>query len=214
VETLERSRVNEEQADRASAEDDGGLPGAGVGLFQTAYYAGQGLSERGVLKRHRFGNPQGVLLDNARGDTDEFGVCTVVEEQIVAKILLVIAAEEAVVAGRGVEWNNPIADGEGSDAVSNLLDGSSELMPEEPVWGEHLRVIASAVDLEIGAAGKGGADAQHQFAASSHRHRHVFNTEVFLAAKNGGSHPPANGLVCGLGHLNIFSSRGSMNEIT
>ena len=161
-----------------------------------------------MLKGHRVGDAYDVFLDDPRRNADELGVGTVVEEEVVTEVLLVIATEEAGVAGRGVEGEDAVADGEGSDTFAELHYGSGEFVAEEAVEGEHFGVVAAAVDLEIGAAGEGGADAQHQLAGGSDRDRHVLNAEVFLTVKNGGSHCPANGLICGWGHLFIFSSRG------
>ena len=77
---------------------------------------------------------------------------------------------------------------------SDLDDGSGELVAEEAIEGEHLGVVAAAVDLEVGAAGKGGAHAQDQLAGSCDGDGDVFDAEVFLAAKDGGSHGSARGL--------------------
>ena len=70
-------------------------------------------------------------------------------------------------------------------------DGSGELVAEEAVEGEHFGVVAAAVDLEVRAAGEGGADAQDQFAGAGGGDGDVLDAEVFLAAKDGGSHGPA-----------------------
>jgi hypothetical protein len=55
-------------------------------------------------------------------------------------------------------------------------------------------VITTAVDLEVCAAGKGGANAQNQFTGTGGRDGDILYTEVFLAAKDGGSHGSAWGL--------------------
>ncbi len=194
VEAEQRGGVDEEQSDGAGAEDDGSLVGRGARLFEAADDAGEGFGEGSVLEGDVVGDTQGVLLDDARRDADEFGVGTVVEEKVVAEVLLVVAAEEAGVAGRGVEREDAVADGEGGDAVSDLNDGSGKLVAEEAIEGEHLGVVAAAVDLEVGATGKGGAHPQDQLAGTCGGDRDIFDAEVFLAAEDGGSHGSARGL--------------------
>ncbi len=146
-----------------------------------------------MLEGDGVGDAEGVFFDDARGDADVLGVGAVVEEQVVAEVLLVVAAEEAGVAGRGVEREDAVADGERGDAFADLDDGSGEFVAEEAIEGEHFGVVAAAVDLEVGAAGKGGAHAQDQLAGSGRGDRDILDAEVFLAAKDGGSHGSARG---------------------
>ena len=68
VEAEQRGGVDEEQADGAGAEDDGGLVGCGAGLFEAADDAGEGFGEGGVLEGDGVGDAEGVLLRRcARG---------------------------------------------------------------------------------------------------------------------------------------------------
>ena len=91
-----------------------------------------------MLEGDGVGDAEGIFFDDACGNADEFGVGAVVEEEIVAEVLLAVAAEEADVAGRGVEGQDAVADGEFGDAVADLDDGSGDLVAEEAVEGEHL----------------------------------------------------------------------------
>ena len=87
-------------------------PGRGSRILKSVHGAGQRLSQRGVLQRHMIGNMKRVLGDDARGNADELGVGAVVEEQIVAEILLAALAEVALAAGRGVERHHAVAGSE------------------------------------------------------------------------------------------------------
>ena len=147
-----------------------------------------------MLEGDGAGDVKGVFFDDARGDTDELGVGAVVEEQVVAEVLLVVAAEEAGVTGRRVEGKDAVAEGKVGDAIADLDDGSGELVAEEAVKGKHPGVIAAAVDLEVCAAGKGGAHAQDQFTGTGGGDGDILDAEVFLAAKDGGSHGSAGDL--------------------
>ena len=78
-------------------------------------------------------------------------------------------------------------------------------------------VVAAAVDLEVCAAGQGGADAQDQFAGGGSGDGDVLDAEVFLAAEDGGSHGAARGFAVvdlsrSKGHLLIFSSLGLLGR--
>jgi hypothetical protein len=164
-----------------------------------------------VLERDFVGDGESVFLDDARRDANEFRVGAIVEEKVVAEILLVVEAEEAGVAGRGVERENAVAEREFGDAFADLDNGSSEFVTEEAVECKHLCVVAAAVDFEVGAAGEGRSYAENQFTRVSDRDGDVFDAQIFLAAKNSGSHGAAvafgrSGLICCNGHLFIFSS--------
>jgi hypothetical protein len=65
---------------------------------------------------------------------------------------------------------------------------------KETVEGEHFGVVAAAVDLEVGPASEGGSYAQNELTGASGGNRDVLDAEIFLTAKNGGSHGAANGL--------------------
>ena len=108
------------QADGAGADDDHGVAGAGAGLFEATDDAGERLGEGGVLEAGLAGMAQGIFLDDAGGDADVFGVGAVVEEEVFAEVLLAVAAEEAGVAGGGVEGHDAVADGEVGDACADF----------------------------------------------------------------------------------------------
>jgi hypothetical protein len=65
---------------------------------------------------------------------------------------------------------------------------------EKTIEGQHPGVITAAVDLEVSAAGKGGAHAQDQLTGTGGGDGDILDPEVFLAAKDRGSHGSAWGL--------------------
>ena len=71
--------------------------------------AREGLSERGVLQRNVIRNPKRVFGHDAGRNADELGVCAVVEEQIVAEVLLVVLAEVTIAARGGVEGDDSVS---------------------------------------------------------------------------------------------------------
>ncbi len=110
------------------------------------------------------GNQQGVLFDDAGGDADVLGVSAVVEEEVFAEILLAVAAEEADVAGSGVEGDDAVAACEWRYSGPTSTTVPASFVAEGDGRLQHHGVVAAAIDLEIGAAGEGCADPDHQFA--------------------------------------------------
>jgi hypothetical protein len=59
-------------------------------------------------------------------------------------------------------------------------------------------VVTAAKDFQVGSAGKGGADAENQFAGRGFGHRHIFNSNVLAPVEDCGLHgsfgEPAGGL--------------------
>ena len=150
--------------------------------------AGQRLSERGVLQRHMIGNAQRVLGDDARRDADELGVGTVVEEQIVAEILLAALAEIALAAGSGVERHHAVAGSETVNSLAGLDDGSGQLVAEERRRNNHARVIAAAKDLQVGSAGERSAHLDNQFARRGLGTGTSLDANIFAAVEDCGLH--------------------------
>ena len=91
--TGQRGDVKNHEAQRAAANDGDDIALARMGVLESVHGAGQRLSERGVLEGDILRNDERVLGDDARGNLDELSVGAVVEEQIVAKILLAAQAE-------------------------------------------------------------------------------------------------------------------------
>ena len=176
--------MHEHQADGAGADDDHGVARAGTALFQAADDAGERFSEGGVFKRSGGGDGEGVFGDDTGGDADVLGVGSVVEEEILAEVLLAVAAEETDVAGCGVESDDAVADFEGGYSFAGLYDGSGDLVAEGNGRLQHFGVVAATVDFEIGTAGEGRADPEDQFAGGSLRDGNVLQSQVFLAVEH------------------------------
>ena len=163
-------------------------PGLGSAFFEAANDAGQGFGESGVFEGNAVGNEQSVLLDDTGWDADVFGVGSVVEEEVFAEILLAVAAEETDVAGGRVEGNDPVAFAEVGDAGARLRRPLRRARGQRGWAAQHHGVVAAAVDLQVGAAGQGGADANHQFPGRGLGDRHLLQPKVFLAVQDRGRH--------------------------
>ena len=91
--------VHEHEADGAGADDDHGVAGLGSAFLEAADDAGEGLGEGGVFEGDVVGDEEGVLFDDAGGDADVFGVGAVVEEEILAEILLAMVQKKQTSQG-------------------------------------------------------------------------------------------------------------------
>src|SRR5579883_221764 len=181
-------RVDEHKADGARADDGDGIAWLRVGFLQSASDAGKRLGERGVLEGNSVGNMQCVLFDNARRDADVFGVGSVVEDEVIAEVLLSSLAEVALIARGGVERDDAVANLEIGDASAHFFDGPGQFVAERDGWLEHFGVVAAAVDFKVSAAGERGCDADDDFARPGGRHREFFDAQVFLTVEHGGCH--------------------------
>jgi hypothetical protein len=124
---------------------------------------------------------QRVLLHDARRDAHVLGVGAVVEEQVLAEVLLSVTAEETVVAGGGVERQHAVAHAEPGDTGTHLYDYASQLVAEDHRGLQHHGVVSAAVDLEVGAAGEGRAHAQEEFARADRRNGNPLHAQVLAA---------------------------------
>ncbi len=164
---------------------------ARIGILESVHGAGQRLSQRRMLQRHVVRHDERVLGDDALGNADELGVSAVVEEQIVAEILLAAQAEIALAARRGVERDDAVAGREIRDSLARFDDRSRQLVAEERGRHDHARVIAAAKDFEIGAAGERRAHANDQFAGGGLGNGNLLDADIFAAVKDGGAHGAA-----------------------
>ena len=124
-------QTDEHQANRTEAHDGDGVAGVQVAFIQATNGAGQRFDEGGVFVFEALGNDVGVLLNDARGQADVFGVSAVIEEKILAEILLAVAAEIAMIARRGVGGDNALAFTEMENAFADGDHIARHFMTEE-----------------------------------------------------------------------------------
>src|SRR5579872_4914319 len=97
-------------------------------------------------------NHVGVALDDAAGNADVLRICAVVEQKILAEILLVALAEIAFLARRRVGGDYALSQLKSGDIFPGLDYIAGQLMPEHRRWNDHARVVAAAEHLDVGAA--------------------------------------------------------------
>ena len=157
-------------------------------IFKPVHRAGQRLGQRGMLQRNVIGNTERVLGDDARRNANEFGIGAVVEQQVVAEVLLAALAEVALPAGRGVERHDAVAGRKSVDSLAGLDHRAGQLVPEQRRRHDHARVVAAPENLEVRSAGQGGAHLHDQFARSSVGYRNALDANVFAPMEDGGLH--------------------------
>ncbi len=83
--------------------DDHAVSCLGATLFQPAHDASQWFCQCSMLQRSSCRHKKGILLHNPRGDSDVLRISAIVEQQILAKILLMVPAKIACIARRRVQ---------------------------------------------------------------------------------------------------------------
>src|ERR1019366_1553633 len=107
---------------------------------------------------------EGIFRHDARRNADELGVGSIVEEQVVAEVLLAAIAEIAVAAWGGVERHDAVTGSEVSDSLAGLHNGSGQFVAKKRWRHDHARMIAAAEHLQVGSARERGAYADNQLA--------------------------------------------------
>jgi ribosomal protein L35 len=153
--------------------------------------AGQRLGQRRVLQRHVVRHMQRILGHDAGRDADELGIGAVVEEQIVAEVLLAALAEIALAAGGGVERHHAVAGGKVRDSLAGLDHRSRQLMAKQRRRHDHARMIAAAKDLQVRAAGERRAHADNQLAGPGLGNRHLLDADILASVEDRGLHGAA-----------------------
>jgi hypothetical protein len=171
--------VHEHEADGTASDDDDRVAGLSVRFLEAADYAGQRLGKSGVFEGNVAGHEQSILLDDPGRNGDKFGVGSVVEEQVVAEILLTSTAEIALVAWSGVKSNDAVAGAEILYARTDFVNNPGEFVPEWHRQGEHAGVITATVNLEVGATGKSSLDANDDFSRTSNWYRKALKAHIF-----------------------------------
>lgn len=161
-------------------------------------HTGEGFGEGGFGKGDVFGDREEIPGDNAGGDDDGFGIGAVEEEEVVAKVGLADPAEMTGQAGGGIGGNDPGSEGPSDGLRVDFGDDAGEFVAEGAGWGEHAGVVTAAKDLEIGAAGEGGLDAETEFTGLEGRRDEGLDADLFPTVEDGSAHDGARSRTCGL----------------
>src|SRR5208283_798292 len=95
-------------------------------------HAGQRLGHGGVNERDVVGNFDHVFADDAAGNADEFRIGAVIEQQILAKVWLVLAAIKTLIARSGIGWNHAHAFADARiDGATSGFDDAGEFVAEQ-----------------------------------------------------------------------------------
>jgi hypothetical protein len=127
-------------------------------------------------------------LNDARGKPDKFGVRSIVEQQILTKILLAVLAKKAAVAGSRVRRNDTLSSAKLPNAFAYRDHIASHFVTKERGRADHFGVVAAAKDFYIGAASERRADAHQQFARADGWNGNRLEPHVFLAIQHGRLH--------------------------
>src|ERR1700677_4023404 len=107
-----------------------------------------------MFKRHAVGDEKSVFLHYSGGDFDELCISAVVEQKILAQVLLPMQAEEASVARSGVERNDAVICVKRGDASTGLRYHTGEFVPKRDWRLQHHGVITPTIDLQVRSPGR------------------------------------------------------------
>ncbi len=191
--------LHEHQSDGAAADDGDGIADFDAGFMKPAQNAGQRLSHGGVFETDVWRNDQHVGFDDAARNANVFGVGSVVEEQVFAKIFLVLGAVEAHLARRGIQRDYLHALLEAMNAFADFFDDSGQLVAKERRGNDHAGVIAALIHFEIGTAGESHLDFDEDLSLFDAGDGYSFNFKIFFAVQDGGCHFSVHSLASFLG---------------
>ena len=180
--------LHEHQPDRAGADDGNRVADLHLGFVQTAQHAGQRLDHGSFFEAHVLGDGQHVGFNDAARDANVFGISAVVEQQIFAKIFLVLGAVEACAAGRRVERHHAHSLAESPDVGPNFLDHTGQFMSKQCRRHDHARVISPLINLEVGAACQRNLHLDQDFAFVQFGDRHLLDLDVLFAIEDRRGH--------------------------
>ena len=180
--------LHEHQTDGTAADDGYRIADLNAGFMQSAEDAGQRLGHGGVFEADVGRNHQHVGFDDATRHADIFGIGTIVEEQILAEIFLMLGAVEAHLTGGGIQRYDAHAFFEAMNAGADFFDDPGEFVSEEGGRDDHAGVIAALVDLEVSAAGERDLDFDQDFALFHAGDGNFFDLQIFFAVEDGSRH--------------------------
>jgi len=185
---IDFGEADEHEADGPLSDDDDTVAGADMGFLEALEDAGEGFDEGGVEIAEMGGDLVHVALYDAGGDADIFSVGAVIEEEVLAEVFEAAAAIEAVEAGGGVGGDDALADVEAFDVFADGDDVAGEFVAEEGRRDDHFGVITAAKDLDVGATGKGGADADKDIAFLDFGNGDLFHAHLFAPVEHSSLH--------------------------
>src|SRR5215472_4121214 len=181
--------ANKLQPNRAAANYNRGIARAHFHLMNPAKHAGKRLGKRSALIIHGMRDFEHVFHGDAARNAHVLGISAIVEEQIVAKILLATAAVVATQARRGIRRHHTHSEAPARiNAFARGYDVANQLMAKYRRRLNHARVIAALPNFEVGAVGERKADAQKHFVSGQRRNVDHLNPEILAAIEDGRRH--------------------------
>ena len=206
---------DEHQADRPGADHRHRLPAADPALLHPPHDAREGLDHRRLAEPHALLERHEVVPHHPGGDAGELRVGPVPEEEVVAQARAVVPAVVALAAGGRVGHDHGRARLDALHPRPHLLDDPGHLVAEDRGRGDHPRVVAAPVDLEVGAAGERHLGAEEHVPGLQAGDVHLLDPHVLAAVEHGGLHPSGHRLSSPApGHRTTLSvpGRGLLGE--
>jgi hypothetical protein len=181
-------QANEHESDGAKPDHGNGVSGANARFFEPAQHTRQRLNQCRVVIAHVFRNLVSISFDDAAGNADVFGVCAVVEEQILTQILSPAKTEEARLAGRGIRRDHSLTYLKVSDALANRDNIAGQFVPEHGGGHDHSRMIPATEDLDVRAARERNLYTDQDVVSTNRWNGYRLYLQVFFAIEHGSHH--------------------------
>ena len=180
--------AHEHQADGAQPDHCDGVAGPHPRFVNALEHARQWFRKSGLTVVDMVRQPVGIGFHDAAGNPDELSERPVDKEQVLAEVLLVTPTVEALVAGRRVRSDNPVADLEPPDGCAGCHDVTGQFMAEGRRQRDHLGVVPPEIDLQVRSAGQGGTDPDQDVGRTDRRDRDPLQAQVLLPVEDSGDH--------------------------
>src|SRR6266849_522310 len=180
--------LDKHKSNRPTTDDYDIIARANIAFVQAEQNTGQGLDHGSFFEAHFVRDNKSVLFDDALWNAYVFGIGAVVEEQIVTQILLSALTVKARAAGSGVGRHHAHALAEVADAQAYLGNLSGQLVSEERRRNNHPGVIATTINLKIGATGECGMHLHQNLAFAQSRNGDLLDLDILFAVENSGGH--------------------------
>jgi hypothetical protein len=173
------------QSDRPATNDRSGITGTNFHLVDAPQHASQRLHKSRAMVVNGVRDFQHVLAHNSSRYAHVLRVRAVVEQQIVAKILLAAPAVVTPETRRRIRGNHPRT--EAPLRVHTLAHGhdfAHHLMAKYRGRLDHHRVVTTLPHLQVGSVSQRQAHAQQHFVHRNRGHVDLLHTQIFAAVQD------------------------------
>jgi hypothetical protein len=182
------SEFYEHQSDGAQSDDGQAVARHRSHFFKAADDTRERFDERSILVADMARDEVRISFDDPLGDADEFGVGTVVEQQIFAEVLKTTTAEEAILTRSRISGNHTLSYRKPGDLIADGDDITGQFVTEHGRGDDHPGMVAATEDLNIGTAGQRRSNPNQDVSTLYCRNGYRLNLQMFPTVEHGSHH--------------------------